>query len=324
MITPSSFGRLFRAAAFVALPLLATSARAELLAYDGFNHATGALAGQTGPSGFNGAYTAFGTGSNVATPGLTFPGLTVVGNKVTLSGTNVGVNAALANAPQTVGSRLYFSFLLQSVGSGSAGLSFCQGSNETLFVGSRSSYLGVDPKGGTAANTSLAPTTATMVVGRIDFAASGATIRLYVNPTSTVEPVYSRLTVAKTSALTFDGIRIWSTGTAGSFDEFRLGTTYADVAPVTVGAAAGENRCPRFLGCGRNGREHAERGVGLSFKDADGDADADRSRLRREVAGGKCLDRRRHHAEGPRAFPERSRERVPGCGHCDHRPFARK
>lgn len=238
MITPSSFGRLFRAAAFVALPLLATSARAELLAYDGFNHATGALAGQTGPSGFNGAYTAFGTGSNVATPGLTFPGLTVVGNKVTLSGTNVGVNAALANAPQTVGSRLYFSFLLQSVGSGSAGLSFCQGSNETLFVGSRSSYLGVDPKGGTAANTSLAPTTATMVVGRIDFAASGATIRLYVNPTSTVEPVYSRLTVAKTSALTFDGIRIWSTGTAGSFDEFRLGTTYADVAPVTVGAAA--------------------------------------------------------------------------------------
>ena len=216
--------------------LAAGPARAGLLAYDGFDDTAGAsLVGKTAPLGFSSAYTAFGTGPNVSSPGAAYPGLAVTGNKVELAiaNANSGAVGVLANAPQTAGSTVYFSYLLQvTAGSGYAGVSLCQGATETLYTGNRSGYFGVDPKTGTAASSATSASNLSLLVCRVDFAAAAATIRLYLNPTSNVEPATASVTVTKTEALSYDRVRIESNSVAGMIDEFRLGTSFADVMPV--------------------------------------------------------------------------------------------
>ncbi len=216
--------------------LAAGPARASLLAYDGFDDAAGAsLVGKTAPLGFSSAYTAFGTGPNVISPGAAYAGLAVSGNKVELAiaNANSGAVGILANPLQTAGSSVYFSYLLQvTAGSGYAGVSLFQGAAETLYTGNRSGYFGIDPKGGTAANSATSVSNLSLLVCRVDFAAAGATIRLYVNPAGNVEPATANVTVTKTAALTYDRMRIESNSVAGMIDEFRLGTTFADVMPV--------------------------------------------------------------------------------------------
>ncbi len=232
----TSFRRTLFAAAGVALLSGLDSACATLLAYDGFDHPAGALVGKTAPTGFSSAYTAFGSGANVSSPGATYPGLPVTGNKVDLGGVNSGVYGVLTNSPEAPGTTLYFSYMMQvATGTGYAGISFFQGTTETLYTGSRSNLFGIDPKGGTAGNSASSVTSLSLVVFRVDFTASGATIRLYVNPTSAEEPASASATATKTSALTFDRIRIESTNDTGTIDEFRLGTTFADVAPIAPG-----------------------------------------------------------------------------------------
>ncbi|MES2924246.1 MAG: GDSL-type esterase/lipase family protein [Verrucomicrobiota bacterium] len=226
----------------IALFSAAGSASSAQLAYDGFDYAAGSsLTGKTGPVGFIAAYSAFGAGLNVTSPGLTYTGLTVTGNKLNIAGTNTGVYGGLTNSPETVGSTIYFSYLMQvTSGIGYAGVSLFQGATETLYTGNRndgfSNFLGIDPKGGTAVNSTSSSANLSLLVYRVDFAASSATIRLYVNPPLSAEPAIASAVVTKTSALTYDRIRIASNGNTGSIDEFRLGQTFADVAgtpPVT-------------------------------------------------------------------------------------------
>lgn len=229
--------------AALALFAAAGSANAAQLAYDGFDYAAGSsLTGKTGPIGFSSAYAAFGAGMNVTSPGLTYTGVTVTGNKLDLAGTNTGAYGVLTNSPETVGTTLYFSYLMQvTSGTGFAGVSLFQGGTETLYTGNRndsgSNFIGIDPKGGTAVNSTASSANLSLLVYRVDFAASSATIRLYVNPTSATEPASASATVTKTAALTYDRIRIGSNGNTGSIDEFRLGQTFADVTippPVPV------------------------------------------------------------------------------------------
>lgn len=79
--TASVSGAMTVAAAAMSLPL---SLSAALSVYEPFNYtAASTLAGQNGGTGFSGAWTA-GTGSStVSNPGLTYSGLTVVGNRAT-------------------------------------------------------------------------------------------------------------------------------------------------------------------------------------------------------------------------------------------------
>ena len=218
--------------------------RAGLIASDGFNYPPGtSLTGVTGPLGFASAYTTSTTSSAVSAPGFTYGDLPVSGNKVDFAGTN-SASAVLASSPETPGTSVYLSYLMRvDPTTGSAGLSLYQGTTETLFTGKRSgspNVFGIDPKTGTAANSTVSCSHLALVVYRIDFAAASATIKMYVNPQSNVEPATPDLVVAKTSALTYDRIRIQSSGATGSVDEFRLGTTFADVSPVTYGSIARE------------------------------------------------------------------------------------
>lgn len=220
-----------------------TAATAAPLAYDGFDYPVGSsLTGKNAPTGFSSAYAEIGSGITVAAPGLTYTGLTVSGNKLNISGANASVAASLASSPDAVGSTIYFSYLMQvGSGTGITGISLFQGSTEMLYTGNRNdggtNFFGVDPKGGNAVSSNAPSGNLSLVVYRIDFAATSATIRLYVNPTSGIEPGIPSAIATKTTPLTYDRIRIVSQGTTGSIDEFRLGQTFADVAltpPVPV------------------------------------------------------------------------------------------
>lgn len=219
------------------------SAVATQLAYDGFDYTAGSsLTGKTAPAGFSAAYAEIGAGITVATPGLAYTGLPVSGNRLNLSGVNASVAGSLASSPETVGTTIYFSYLMQiGSGTGNAGISLYQGGTETLYTGNRNdggtNYFGMDPKGGTAVNSTALSSNLSLLVYRVDFAASSATIRLYVNPTSSTEPGIPSAIVTKNTALTYDRIRIISNGDTGSIDEFRLGQSFGDVAippPVMV------------------------------------------------------------------------------------------
>lgn len=218
--------------------------RASLIAADGFNYPAGTLLTSVkGPTGFSSAYTTTTTSSAVASPGFTYGDLSVSGNKVAFSGTN-SASGVLTGSPETPGTSIFLSYLMRvDPTTGTAGLSLYQGTVETLFTGKRAgsaNVFGIDPKTGTAADSSVICSHLALVVYRIDFAAAGATIKMYVNPQSNVEPAAADLTVSKTSALTYDRIRIQSSGATGSVDEFRLGTTFADVSSVTYGSIAKE------------------------------------------------------------------------------------
>ncbi|WP_367874385.1 GDSL-type esterase/lipase family protein [Luteolibacter sp. Populi] len=226
-----------------ATALLATgSAQASLIAQESFDYAPGTpLAGTTGPLGFSEAYTAANAGLSVSEGGYAYGDLPVSGNKLDFSGTNNnGIFGVLTNSPEAPGTTVYLSYLMKvDPTTGYAGVSFFEGATEVLFTGRRggaANLFGMEPKVGTSLDSSVSCRRLSLVVCRIDFAANSAMIRMYVNPTTGVEPATADLTVTRTSALTYDRLRVQSNGASGSVDELRLGETYADVAPLTYGS----------------------------------------------------------------------------------------
>ncbi len=237
----------FLLGAIATATLLATTinARAGLLAYDPFNYPAGQqLVGNNGGTGFNGPYTGS-TAALVVSPGSTYTDgggrkLTVAGNAGPFAGGNNGVFRSLTSVPTTTGSTLYVSFLMQlNQNTGYAGLSFISGGGETLFLGrpggaAPGTTLGIDPLGGAAVRAPLAdPTVLSLLVFRIDFLGGSENINLYVNPALNAEPATASATTTKTNQLLLDSFRIQSAD-AGTLDELRFGTTYADVTPFTV------------------------------------------------------------------------------------------
>lgn len=239
-----TFFKLVHASAFFAI--VSAVSKAAPLAYEGFDYANGTpLAGQTGPLGFSAAYTASNSGLNVASGGSSYGDLAVAGNKLAFAGSNNNGNfGMLGNSPETPGSTVYFSYLMQASPTGGyAGVSLFDGGNEVLFTGKRNgaNYLfGMEPKAGDSGNTPIPCTRLSLVVCRIDFAADSAVVRMYVNPQTANEPATADLTVTRTAALTYDRVRFQSHDVTGSVDEFRMGDTYADVAPMTYGSIPSE------------------------------------------------------------------------------------
>ena len=239
-----SVGRWISAAACIAF--IFSGANAAPLAYEGFNYAPGTpLAGQTAPLGFSAAFTASNSGLNVSSGGSSFGDLDVIGNKLEFAGSNNNGNfGTLSNSPETPGTSVYFSYLMQASPTGGyAGVSLFNGGDEVLFTGKRNGptyVFGMEPKIGDSGNTPVPVTRLSLVVFRIDFAADSAVIRMYVNPQTADEPATADLTVTRTVALNYDRVRFQSHDVTGSVDEFRMGDTYADVAPMTYGSIPSE------------------------------------------------------------------------------------
>jgi len=244
MISPLSTFRSVGIAVFVGFGFL-TSASAVPTSEEEFVYAAGALNGRAGGTGWAGAWTISGAGANVTNPGFSYTDansavLPVAGGKATLPGGDAGNFRLTSNSPDTVGT-LYVSFLGQMTANpigGYAGLSLFQGTapaGEFLFFGkpTNETNWGFDLKGGVV-NTEVGTTPASalsLLVYRVDFG-SPTTVRLFVNPTLGTEPAVASATGSRTN-FTWDTIRIQSgNGAVGSFDEIRIGTDYASVAPV--------------------------------------------------------------------------------------------
>lgn len=111
---------------------LAGSASAASIVYDGFDYPAGSLGGQAGGTGWTAAWDG---GQTVSTPGMEYPGLPVVGNKVTSTSTSsfrlmpTGFSAA--------NKTIWISFLGQNSATPSwCGISPFNGSgSEALFIG---------------------------------------------------------------------------------------------------------------------------------------------------------------------------------------------
>lgn len=215
--------------------------------YDSFSGSPGAINGTGGGTGFGGNYSGAG---NIASPGLTYPGLQTAGNRFSTAGSNNGAFRNLGAPINTDAGTIWVGFLAATGGTPApdyAGLSFYSGgqSTEELFLGKpfQVNNYGFDVTGVTAQNSPTAPvsTTPSLLVYRIAFTPTGETIDFYANPTPGAPlPATPTLTynIAEGAfADTFTSIRLQSgegagTATPFSFDELRGGGSFADVAPV--------------------------------------------------------------------------------------------
>ena len=245
--TASVFGTMTVAAAAMALPL---SLSAALSVYEPFS-TLGTLNGQTGGTGFSGAWSAITGTSTVSAPGLTYSGLTVVGNRATTPAAtattqNRGLSASIGGATGTT----YISFLLRpdaAVSAANAEFALL-GSVNSVYVGKAASgntsnyLLDTTNSGGTqnTSSTAFANGTAVLMVLRADFVGGGGgdTFKLYINPSNAAEPGSADATKSSYNVGTINTIQF--TGNLGfSFDELKIGSSYADVVPEPGTYAAG-------------------------------------------------------------------------------------
>jgi hypothetical protein len=248
-------------------------ATAALLVYEGFDYPDAtSLRTQTGGSGWSGAWTNTGNATETATnPGLTYPNLTVLGNKATLNGqqtTSTNGNNAfllrdLSQTFGTDGTTVWLSFIGQRTGNKSAGgtgqplnyqrvyaLSLFNSTTEQASIGELSN----DPADAWSLNPDLTLVSASshtpvpidsqaFLLARIDFVGAGTDkAYLWVNPDLSLgEPAIDTAAATATDELTFTRLRMTVGGSqnsgatlaaAGLFDEIRIGDTFADVAPV--------------------------------------------------------------------------------------------
>lgn len=252
-----------------ALALAPFTATASLLSYEPFSYAAGAdgLAGQTGGSGFDGAWSlAPGETNSPATVGSGFGYtdsngivLPTEGGRALADSTTADTVTAFRQiagaASGVVGSTIYLSFIGQQTAGTErfANLAlYSTGLTEILAIGHGTSsgdglwgaYVnGIGGQGGysTTPTTSLA-----FLVLRIDLniaATVNDRIRLYVNPTLGTEPAVADVDVADYDLFSSFGaisqLRIGAGNSDGilpasqmQFDEIRIADTYASATPI--------------------------------------------------------------------------------------------
>jgi len=241
----SSAGSFLTIAMLSALP-----ARAALIASDQFTDTESTLAGNTGGTGWSAAWT--GSGQTVVATSLQYTDsngaiLPTAGGAVNFGGNNTESFRVLTAGLGTDGTTIYMSFLAQITSGDYAGIALFNGTNEVFFAGKPfgATNFGYEKGGGgdrvTAANSPV--TSLSLLVYKIEFGA-GTTlgnerVSLFVNPTLGTEP--TTISVSNNfPTFAFDRIRISSglNAVTGQVDEFRMGTTYLDVAPVPEPSAA--------------------------------------------------------------------------------------
>jgi hypothetical protein len=225
--------------------LTASQASATLLTYEGFDYTAGSsLDNQSGGTGWDANWGQFlgGAGGYTSVAGsLADPTSTLVtsGNHVDTAGAFGGRYNAFPGYGAD-GSIAYFSVLIRlnytpTLGSYAGLQLFNNTGNGDLFVGLNGSGLnwGLEHTGADAySSVAAASNQAVLLVLRADYTSGADTFRLYVNPTSTTEPGSADATLSYDIG-TQNGLA-FNAGGATSFDEIRIGTTFADVTPGLV------------------------------------------------------------------------------------------
>ena len=241
------------ALAMLASGLAAQSARASRLVYEPFNYTSGSvLKGQTATgTGLTGTWS--GSNYTVSAGSLSEGNLATADNSVTMpaNGGFYTVAASLASSvTATSGNPVWASFLLQtpSVASGGFsgtsygglnlvstgnpffGISYSSGTSGQQFVVQKEG--GGGPNGFASSPVPAAGSTYLLVMEDIVNSSGPDTLNLWVNPTAGAAspPVTPDATVGLTVG-SITGIQLVTSGNY-SFDEVRIGTTYADVTPA--------------------------------------------------------------------------------------------
>lgn len=237
---------MLRIIAAVLTLVLATSltAKGALLAYEGFDYPSGGdLAGEDGGIGWSGPWTDYGSGpiTLVSSPGLSYPGLASLGNAAS---TPAG---AISTYPRQTtdtiydvpGTTLYYSLLLRP----DAGFGFYGGLNiGGLFFGAsgNQTVYGLE---GPASDLALSSTPIVqgadaLLVVQANFGTVNDTFNLYVDPSLPgAQPAVADATLVLGVSGASNNLYINNAG-GWSYDELRIGTTYADVVPVPEPAGA--------------------------------------------------------------------------------------
>ena len=220
--------------------VLIGTAQAQLITYEGFEYATGALEGENGGVGFGGnAWTGSG---DVAAATLSFGTLQTSGGSAVGFGANNGGFRGLANTLTTGagGQSFFLSYLFrgENVTNEYQGLALFNGGSENFFTGKPigTTELGfVNYPGGGSGTTGsgvlMQSATTYFLVYQFEQINSGANenVRLFVNPGATLGTPNAE--VLGGNPFTFGRFRLQGGGPAYSYDEIRIGSTYADVAP---------------------------------------------------------------------------------------------
>ncbi len=239
------------AAASIAFPL---SARATLIAYDGFNYAPGSLEGS--PNGGTGWLSGWYGGLNhdfVDAGGFTWPGMASTGNKGRSGGSDQAGFRVFANN-KTYGGVNGGTIWISFIGKGFtptpadepdsyAGISLFSGANsEPFFMGMPTQHVTWgwdDDRNKTPTATNIPFAQEHLFVYRIDFGTTASApeqVRMFVDPTPGVQPSNASavLTSLTWAPFSFDRVRV-SSGCEQNpqfqFDELRIATTYTDAAP---------------------------------------------------------------------------------------------
>jgi MYXO-CTERM domain-containing protein len=251
--------RVLFALAAVVIVVSPRAAQAALIAYDGFDYAEGQLR-------TNGGW----VGSNTSTPrptvvagSLSYPDLPPsVGNSVQLTNAN-GTADRLSTGTVTSGNKLYYSLIVKTGTGGNAGGAFFAGfdtaASGTTFTPAGALYTRIDPVDNTKQNIGIRAGAASDIAwsgpftpGDTLFAVGGytvgggATLDLFNSPAAipVSEPgTHTAATIgtdpAVTSVVAFYLRQNTGEPSTIQVDELRIGTTWADVAPVPEPASAG-------------------------------------------------------------------------------------
>jgi hypothetical protein len=223
------------------------------IAQESFDYAPGQLVGGTGGSGFSGAWVQGGFNASqsanygVGSPGLSYSGLTVSGNRATAaSATSIsGVTRSLASPLGAQGTTRFFSFLMRPEGTlgqgafnGFFGLVLESPTEPELFIGKSGAgdlghYLMEQRGGGPQATSTVVPTVgqSAFFVVKAEFLAGNDRFTLFMNPTAGGPEPTGGVVKQDLNVGTISGLTLYSSG-AYSIDELRVGETFLDVAPV--------------------------------------------------------------------------------------------
>ena len=251
----------------IGLAVLSGTTQASLLVYDGFNYTPGTkvpdtntgglLNGGSGGSGTNWTSSWFDAGPEAApnqntlgyvvtSGGMSYSTLTTGGNALNRGDDNIGVrrnftaqtdgtyytsflfsvgaDAANSYAGLAIDNRAYFG--LATVGTGAS-------KHSELVVGNGFAAAGTTVSTGVTVQANITY----LLVGKIDFSATGNdTVSLWVNPTGSNEAnagAAGATYVNNSNFTTFTNVQAYQSTAAYNMtiDEFRLGTTWADVTP---------------------------------------------------------------------------------------------
>src|SRR5579871_3531740 len=246
------FGAVFGAA------LATTNSWATLVAYDSFNYSS-ITTGTAAPSGTptqttGGGFTGNWSASASTVSGLSYTSLPTVNNAVSVASANTHESLATSITSGTT----YFSFLFKQPGNNGGNISALELVNSTgtgILIGQITANTGTQGGFGIDSVTTYTTTAGNLWTGSntgdtygntffivVELVGSGSSWSgtVWINPPAGVSgPGTATATFTTASQFTIAQIAAWNQGGGSAvMDEWRVGTTYADVAGVSSSCTA--------------------------------------------------------------------------------------